>query len=80
MSVHERLERVFHQVFADDSLVLRDDLSADDVEEWDSLAHINLMYSIEETFGVQFRTDEFADLRDVGDLKRLLAAKGCGDG
>lgn len=76
MTLHERLEDVFQRVFADDLLALTDATTAADIEDWDSVAHINLMFSIEETFGVEFRENEFASLESVGNLKRVLQAKG----
>jgi acyl carrier protein len=62
-------------VFGDYDLVLTDATVAADVPEWDSLAHINFMYSIEEWFGVRFSEEEFAGFENVGDLKRMLKAK-----
>ena len=47
MNTLERLERIFREVFNNDSLILRDDMTSRDIEGWDSLAHINLMFSIE---------------------------------
>lgn len=72
MTVMERLEEVFRTVFDDDSLVLTDDLTAADVPGWDSVAHVNLMFSIEQEFGVQFAGNQFSELRDVGELRRFL--------
>ncbi|MGH2628920.1 MAG: acyl carrier protein [Anaerolineales bacterium] len=56
--------------------MLRDDTAAADIDGWDSLAHITLMYTIEEMFGVQFSADEFARFTNVGDLKRSLEQRG----
>jgi len=72
---HDRLEELFRRVFNDYALVLRDRMTAADVEGWDSIAHINLMFSIEQEFGIDFERDEFARFTDIGDLKRLLEAK-----
>jgi acyl carrier protein len=70
-----RLAGIFRTLFNDPDLELRDDLTARDVAGWDSLNHVNLMILIEEEFGVRFTTPEVAGLQDVGELKRLLAAK-----
>ena len=72
MTVMERLEEVFRTVFDDDALVLTDDVTAADVPGWDSVAHVNLMFSIEQEFGVQFAGNQFSELRDVGELRRFL--------
>jgi acyl carrier protein len=73
VSVHERLEALFRQVFGDDDLVLTDDTTARDVPGWDSVAHINLMFGIEQAFGVQFLGNELAEFQNVGELKAYLA-------
>jgi acyl carrier protein len=73
--IHERLEEIARYVFDDDSLVLTDSTTAANVSSWDSLAHVNFMYSVENEFGVQFSEDEFIGFEDIGGLKRLLAEK-----
>ena len=60
MNTLERLERIFREVFNNDSLILRDDMTSRDIEGWDSLAHINLMFSIESEFGTQFVGNQLA--------------------
>jgi acyl carrier protein len=78
MTLHERLERIFRRIFNNDGLQLSDQTTAADIEGWDSIAHINLMFSIEQEFGIQFLGDEFARFSNVGDLKRSLEMKGLG--
>ena len=76
--VHERLEQVFRDVFNDDSLILRDEMTSHDVAGWDSVAHMNLMFTIESAFGIQFIGNELAEFKDIGELKRYLTAKNRG--
>jgi acyl carrier protein len=66
------LEKVFRNVFQDDKFEIYDELTADLVEKWDSLAHINLIVEVEKAFSVKFRNAEIARLRNVGDLKQLI--------
>jgi acyl carrier protein len=73
--VHTRLSTIFRDVFDDESLVLRDDLTAEDVENWDSLTHINLIVAIEKEFRIRFTTAEVSRLKNVGELEALVAAK-----
>ena len=75
MEIQERLVDVFRQVFDDETLVLTDEMTADDIGGWDSVAHINLMFSIEQAFGIQFNGNELAEMKNIGELKRLLASK-----
>ena len=72
MTLHERLVDVFRLVFNDNALVLTDETTAADVPGWDSLEHINLMFALEEEFGVQFVGNELAELENIGALKRML--------
>ncbi len=76
MPVHDELERVFRDVFGDESIVLTDETTAADVPGWDSLGHINLMFSLEERFGVQFEGNQLAEFANVGELERFLEANG----
>lgn len=72
MSTAERLTEVFRTVFGDDELEVHDGLTADQVPDWDSLAHVNLMFAVEAEFGIQFRDHEFNQFSDVGALRRFL--------
>lgn len=71
----ERLEQVFQKTFGDDSLALRDEMTAQDFPDWDSVCHINLMLNIEQAFGMQFVGNELAELPNIGALKELLRAR-----
>jgi acyl carrier protein len=62
-------------VFDDDELVLKPDLTANDVEGWDSLAHIRLILSVQKKFGVKFSPVEMNRLKNVGDLVALTKLK-----
>lgn len=76
MELHDRLESVFQMVFGSDDLELSDETAAADIEEWDSVAHINLMFAIENAFGIQFAGNELAEFENVGELKRYLSQRG----
>jgi acyl carrier protein len=75
VDMHQHLERVFKDTFNDESLVIRDEMTSADIPGWDSLTHINLMFAIESTFGMQFVGNELADLKNIGELKALLAKR-----
>jgi acyl carrier protein len=76
VTVDDRLQEIFRDVLNDPALELTEGTTAAELPGWDSLAHINVLFAIEETFGVQFGTGEFGRLESIGDLKRTLAAKG----
>lgn len=71
----DRMTEVFRLVLGDPSLTLSDQTTAPDIDGWDSVAHINLMFALEAEFGIQFAGNEFARFTDVGDLRRTLEAK-----
>jgi acyl-CoA synthetase (AMP-forming)/AMP-acid ligase II/acyl carrier protein len=73
-TIHRRLENVFQTVFGT-KVVLTDTTSAPDVPGWDSLNHLNLMFTIESEFGVEFAGNELADFRNIGELKRYLETR-----
>lgn len=70
-----RMQEVFRDVLDDDSLVLQPSLTATDVENWDSISHIDLIVGVEREFGVRFTTAEVAALNNVGDLESLVEKK-----
>jgi len=71
----KRIEPVMRDVFDDDEIRYRDDLSASDVEDWDSLSHIRLIVAVEKAFRVRFTSTEMETFNSVGDLVDAVARK-----
>ena len=75
----EQVQDVFRDVFDDPSLMLKDEMTADDIIGWDSLAHINLIIAIERRLRVRFATAEISRLKEnganIGSLLDLVARK-----
>ena len=69
------LSEIFRDVFGRDDMTLRPELSAKDVEGWDSFKQIEIILAAEGRFGIKMTTRELDSLRSVGDLARLVAAK-----
>ena len=74
--VYSGLTEIFHDVFMRDDLVLKAELSARDVQGWDSFKQIEIIMATEEKYGIKFTTRELDSLRNVGDLVRVVLAKG----
>jgi acyl carrier protein len=74
-TVKARLTDIFRRTFADDTIELRDSMTADDVKGWDSLNHINLILAAERGFNVRLSTREVKGLKNVGNLIELLHKK-----
>lgn len=71
----QALTEVFRNEFDDDNLLLGPETTAQDIEGWDSQAHVNLIVAAEVRFGVRFRTAEVEGLHDVGHFVRLIHSK-----
>lgn len=71
----EQLTGIFRDVLGDDSLVLTPQMTADDVEEWDSFNHINIVVATEIQFGIKFKTAELEKLKNVGEYVELISQK-----
>ena len=74
-NIFDRLTPLFQDVFDDDDLIATEDLSAKDVDEWDSLSHIRLVVAIEGDFDVSFTTAELAAMQNVGQMVDLILRK-----
>ena len=68
----DRLKDIVRDVLGDDQLQLDERTTAQDVAGWDSLAHINIMVSVETEYGVSFTTDQLGRFRDLGELQDFL--------
>jgi acyl carrier protein len=75
MDLTERLTKVFTTVFDNDTIELKPELTADDVDEWDSLSHINLMIAIELEFDIEFTQGEIQNFANVGELMATIEEK-----
>lgn len=71
----EKLTTIFHETFSDNTIILRDDMTASDVENWDSLTHMFMITKVEEVFGIKFKLKELNKLKNVGDLCNTIAEK-----
>ena len=74
-SLYQQLTAIFRDVLDDDSLNLKPELTAKDVDGWDSLTHLRLLLSVEKTFRVRFTTAEIGKLENVGDLATLIQSR-----
>lgn len=73
--VYKELTTLFLDVLSLDALSLNDATVASDVENWDSLNHINLIVAIEQKFKVSFTTREVKKLKNVGEIVDLIISK-----
>lgn len=72
---NEQIHGVFHEVFDNDEIVLYDEMQAKDVDGWDSLTHITLIMTIEDSFNIKFTTKEVMGFQNVGEMLSCLRGK-----
>jgi len=70
-----RVEEIFREELELDELTLTDETTADDVEEWDSLSHIQLGVALEKAFGIKFTSREILSWENIGDLISCIQSK-----
>ena len=73
--IFSKLHEIFLDVFDLDELELTDETSANDIEEWDSLSHIQLIVAIEKAFGIKFTSLEIMKWRNVGEMVSSMEEK-----
>jgi acyl carrier protein len=73
-SIAERLTEIFREVFENDTIVLQRELTARDIEGWDSMAHLRLILAIERRFAVRLPSTKIAGLKNVGDMMDLVSS------
>lgn len=80
MDIYTRLSEVFCTVFDDDEIVVNAETTASDIEDWDSLNHISLIGAVEEEFGLRFTMGEVSGMQNVGEMARIITARGTSNG
>lgn len=71
-AVFARLNKVFQDVFDDDTIMVNDATTAKDIDDWDSLEHINLVVAVEKEFDMKFSVSEVSAMKNVGEMVDLI--------
>ena len=74
-NILEKLQPIFQDIFEDDELLITAESNAATVEDWDSLAHITLIFAIEQEFEIKFALGELEAMKNVGDMVELMQTK-----
>lgn len=73
--IFEKLTEIFQDVMDNDEIEVTDTTCADDIEEWDSLAQIQLVVAIEKAFGIKFNSKEITTWQNVGEMVDSVMSK-----
>lgn len=73
--IYSMLDEVFQDVFDDESIHVTPETTADDIDDWDSLEHINLVVAVENKFGIKFKMSEVVSFRNVGEMADVIASR-----
>jgi len=68
MTTTETLNGIFRMVFDDDGIEIERNMTANDIDGWDSLSHVNLITAVESKFEIRFTQKELLTLKNIGDL------------
>ncbi len=71
-----RLNEVFRDVFGDDSISVNENTTSADIEDWDSIEHINLIGAVEDEFGMRFKMREVSGMKNVGEMISIVMERG----
>lgn len=73
--IFKKLNEIFREVFDDDEIVVSEATTSADIEEWDSLEHINLIVAVEKCFEIKFNMGEVSSMKDVGEMADMIYSK-----
>ncbi|MBF0206893.1 MAG: acyl carrier protein [Oligoflexia bacterium] len=74
-STQDELNKIFREVFNDNSLVISEEMTSASVDGWDSMSHVNLILAIEDKFNIKFSQKELMRQRNIGDLLMDIRTK-----
>ena len=72
---YKKLTKVFREVFDDDSIELTPETTANDIDDWDSIEHINLIAAVEDALGMRFQMREVSGMKNVGEMVQIIESR-----
>lgn len=70
--IYKELDKIFQDVFDDESIHVVQSTTSNDIEDWDSLEHINLIVAIENKFNIKFNMNEVTTMKNVGEMVNVI--------
>jgi acyl carrier protein len=73
--IFNEVQNIFRDIFDEDDMVISNNTNSDDIEDWDSLNHINLVSAVEKELKIKFTLNELLGLKNVGAMVDLMTKK-----
>ncbi|HPF00125.1 MAG: acyl carrier protein [Bacteroidales bacterium] len=73
--INTKVQEIFRDIFQAPALIINPDMTANDVDKWDSLTHLTMIAKVEETFGFRFKLKEMVKMKNVGDMLTIINEK-----
>jgi len=73
--INEKLTLIFRSIFQEPTLEITPETTANEVDAWDSLSHLNMIAAVEKEFGIKFKLKDLVKLKNVGDLLLIIQTK-----
>ena len=71
-NIIDELSSIVCKVLGKDSLILRREMTANDIEGWDSLSHVKILYQCEMKWGIKLTYQQLTNLKCIGDLVDII--------
>lgn len=71
----KQVQDIFRDILDDENIILSDASTAEDIEDWDSLTHIQLIKAIEKNFSIRFTSREILSWNNVGEMRDCIKSK-----
>lgn len=73
--INEKVNEIFQDVFDDKNIVVNNETTSSDVEDWDSFSHMTLISEIESEFGINFDMKDVVGMKNVGEMQDIIDKK-----
>jgi len=73
--LNDRLEKVIREVFEIEAEIIDENWTSEDIPDWDSVGHLNLIMEVEKEFGIKIEIEEMFEIEKLGDITRILQKK-----
>lgn len=75
MDILNKIQEIMYDVFDNENLIITGESSSENIDDWDSLSHINIMVQVQKCFDVRFNVEEIANTKNVGKIVELVQSK-----